>query len=211
MRKLPLLYGIYGADSPFFLSKIERSFLGGVGIFQLRIKNKERKEIIEISKKVKRICKAYRVIFIINDDPEIALEVDADGVHIGKEDGDVLYVKKMVKDKIVGVSCYDSIERAIYAEKSGADYVSFSSPFPSPTKRDKKIVSFETLKKAKEKIKLPLYVIGGINKDNVSEVLLNLRCGICAISGIYDTFDPFLSAFQIREKIIFYNEGSLTF
>jgi len=211
MRRLPLLYGIYGADSPDFLYKIERSFLGGVGIFQLRVKNKEKREVLELSEKVKKICRAYGVIFIINDDPDIALEVEADGVHIGREDGDIEYVKKMVGDKIVGVSCYDNIERALYAEEKGADYVSFSSPFPSPTKKDKKNVPIELIKKAQEKIKIPLYVIGGINKNNVSEILSNLKCGVCAISGIYDSYDPFLTAFAIREKIIFYNEGSLTF
>ena len=209
--KLPLLYGIYGSDNSDFLYKIERSFLGGVGIFQLRIKNKEKREVLDISEKVKKICRAYGVIFIINDNPDIALEVDADGVHIGREDGDVEYVKKMVGDKIVGVSCYDNIERALYAEEKGADYVSFSSPFPSPTKQDKKIVPLELIKKAREKIKIPLYVIGGINKDNVSEILSSLKCGVCAISGIYDSHDPFLTAFAIKEKIIFYNEGSLTF
>jgi len=209
--KLSLLYGIYGSDSSDFLYKIERSFLGGVGIFQLRMKNKEKKKVLEISEKVKKICRAYGVIFVINDDPHIALEVDADGVHIGREDGDVEYVKRIVGNKIVGVSCYDNIERALHAEEKGADYVSFSSPFPSPTKKDKKIVPFDVLRKAKEKVKIPIYVIGGINKDNVSEILSKLKCGVCAISGIYAFYDPFLTAFAIREKIIFYNEGSLTF
>ncbi len=211
MEKLPLLYGIYGGDDPNFFYKIERSFLGGVGIFQLREKEKSKREIIEKAKRIKKICDAYNVLLIINDDPEIALEVNAHGVHIGKKDGDIRKIRKIIKNKILGVSCYDDISRAEKAEKEGADYVSFSSPFPSPTKKDKKIVPFEVIEKAIEKINIPLFVIGGINSENVSYLLSRIKCGICSISGIYHSQDPFLNTFKMREKILYHNEGSLTF
>ncbi|MEO0294569.1 MAG: thiamine phosphate synthase [candidate division WOR-3 bacterium] len=211
MRKLPLLYGIFGSKDDNLLYKIERSILGGVRIFQLRIKGAPKEEIIKIGKNVKKLCDFYGVTFIVNDDPEIALLLQADGVHIGKDDADIAYVRKKIGNKILGVSCYDSIERAKEAENIGADYVSMSSPFPSPTKKDKKIVPFDTIKKAKDVLKIPLYVIGGINKDNISILLNRVKCGICAISGIYEGEDPFINAFEMREKILLYNEGSLTF
>lgn len=211
MRKLPLLYGILGSKYDNFFYKVERSFLGGVKIFQLRMKGVEREEIIKIGRKVKKLCEFYGVTFIINDDPDIALYLDADGVHIGRDDADILYVRKKIGKKILGVSCYDSIERAREAENLGADYVSMSSPFLSPTKKDKKMVPFETIKKARDVLKVPLYVIGGINKGNVSLLLSKVKCGVCAISGIYEGEDPFINAFEMREKILYYNEGSLTF
>ncbi|MEN3044537.1 MAG: thiamine phosphate synthase [Candidatus Hydrothermales bacterium] len=211
MRRFPLLYGIWDAEDNNFLYKIERSFLGGVGIFQLRIKGKDKSYLFNLAKEIKKIAEFYGVMFIINDHPDICIEVDADGVHIGKEDEEISYVRKKIGNKVLGVSCYDSIERAKEAQAKGADYVSFSSPYPSPTKVDKKIVPLALLKKAKEILNIPMYVIGGINAENVSNLLKEVKCGVCSISGIYKSEDPFFNAYKIREKLLFYHEGSLTF
>ncbi|MEN3046176.1 MAG: thiamine phosphate synthase [Candidatus Hydrothermales bacterium] len=211
MRKLPLLYGIWDAQDDNYLYKIERSFLGGVGIFQLRVKGKDRGYLINLAREIKKITKFYGVIFIINDYYDICLEVDADGVHIGKEDEEISIVRKKIGNKILGVSCYDSIERAIEAQAKGANYVSFSSPYTSPSKADKKIVPFSILKRAREILSIPMYVIGGINVDNISNLLREVKCGVCSISGIYKSEDPFFNVHKMKEELLFYHEGSITF
>lgn len=204
-KNLGPLYGIAGTGSiprGEFLHKVERAILGGVCVFQLREKNKTREEIVEIAKKVKRICSVYNAVFIINDDPYIAKEVDADGVHLGKEDFDIKTARKILGSKrIIGVSCYDSFDRAEEAQKNGADYVSFSSPFKSPTKPYKPLTPWDVIEKAVENLKIPVYVIGGINKDNIDEVLKRKVFGVCVISYIFNSEDPFFPAFELKEKI----------
>ena len=205
MKKLGPLYGIGGSEliKENFLYKIERAILGGLNVFQLREKNKDKEEIIEIAKKVKKICDAYNCIFIINDDPYIAKEVNADGVHLGKEDVNIEEARKILgNNKIIGVSCYDNLERGIEAEKKGANYVSFSSPFPSPTKPFKLLTKWEIIEEAIKVLKIPVYIIGGINDKTIEEVLKRKIFGICSISYIFNTSDPFFSVFFLREKIL---------
>jgi len=205
MKRLGPLYGIGGTDliKENFLYKIERAILGGLNVFQLREKNKEKKEIIEIAKKVKKICDAYNCVFIINDDPYIAKEVDADGVHLGKEDVDIKEARKILgNDKIIGVSCYDNLLMGIEAQKKGANYVSFSSPFPSPTKPFKSLTKWEIIEEAIKFLKIPVYIIGGINDKTVEEILKRKIFRICSISYIFTSSDPFFPVFYLREKIL---------
>jgi|Deesub1362B_J571_1020462.scaffolds.fasta_scaffold00008_16 thiamine-phosphate pyrophosphorylase len=205
-KKLRPLYGIAGTGSiprGKFLHRVERAILGGVSVFQLREKNKSKKEIIEIAKEVKKICSAYNTVFIINDNPYIAKEVDADGVHLGRDDFDVKTAREVLgEDSIIGVSCYDSFERAEDAQKNGADYVSFSSPFKSPTKPYKPLTPWDVIEKAVEDLEIPVYVIGGINRDNIDEVLKRKAFGVCVISCIFNSEDPFFPAFELKEKIL---------
>ncbi|MEO0267197.1 MAG: thiamine phosphate synthase [candidate division WOR-3 bacterium] len=204
MKKLGPLYGIAGTDiiKDNFFYKIERAILGGLNVFQLREKGKDKKEIISIAKEVKKICDAYNCVFIINDDPYIAKEVDADGVHLGKYDIEIEKAREIVgKNKIIGISCYDSLERAIEAERKGADYVSFSSPFPSPTKPLKPLTDWERVEEAVKILKIPVYLIGGINNQNIKEVFKIKIYGICSISYIFNAEDPFFKAFELKELI----------
>ena len=205
MKKLGPLYGIGGSEliKENFLYKIERAILGGLNVFQLREKNKDKEEIIEIAKKVKKICDAYNCIFIINDDPYIAKEVNADGVHLGKEDVDIEEARKILgNNKIIGISCYDKLERAIEAERKGANYVSFSSPFPSPTKPFKPLTKWEIIEEAIKVLKIPVYIIGGINDKTIEEVLKRKIFRICSISYIFNASDPFFSVFFLKERIL---------
>jgi len=205
MKKLGPLYGIGGSEliKENFLYKIERAILGGLNVFQLREKNKDKEEIIEIAKKVKKICDAYNCIFIINDDPYIAKEVNADGVHLGKEDVNIEEARKILgNNKIIGVSCYDNLERGIEAEKKGANYVSFSSPFPSPTKPFKLLTKWEIIEEAIKVLKIPVYIIGGINDKTIEEVLKRKIFRICSISYIFNASDPFFSVFFLKERIL---------
>lgn len=206
MKNLGPLYGIAGSDSiprDTFLYKVERAILGGVQVFQLREKNKNKEEIIEIAMDVKKICSSYGCVLIINDDPYIAKEVDADGVHLGKEDAGIHIARKILgKEKIIGVSCYDNLEIAKNAEKEGADYVSFSSPFSSFTKPSKPLTPWEIIEEAVETLKIPVYIIGGIDIMNIEEVLNRKVFGVCVISYIFNSEDPFFPAFELKEKIL---------
>lgn len=204
MKKLGPIYGIAGSDiiKNNFLYKVERAILGGLDVFQLREKNKDKEEIIFIAKEIKKICDAYNCVFIINDDPYIAKEIDADGVHLGKEDIEIEKAREIVgENKIIGVSCYDNLERAIEAEKKGADYVSFSSPFPSPTKPFKPLTSWKIIEEAVKILKIPVYLIGGINNKNMKEVFKIKIYGICSISYIFDSEDPFFKVFELKELL----------
>ncbi len=207
MRKnLGPLYGIAGSSSiprGKFIYKIERAILGGVSIFQLREKNKTQEEIVKIGKEVKKICSAYNCTFIVNDDPYIAKEVNADGVHLGEKDFDIKTAREVLGyDKIIGVSCYDNLERAFDAEKKGVDYVSFSSSFKSVTKPFKVLTPWKTIEKACSSLKIPVYIIGGINKYNIDEILKRGIFRVCVLSYIFNSEDPFFPAFELKEKIL---------
>jgi thiamine-phosphate pyrophosphorylase len=205
MKRLGPLYGIGGSEliKEDFLYKIERAIIGGLNVFQLREKNKNKEEIVEIAKKVKKICDAYECVFIINDDPYIAKEVNADGVHLGKEDIDIEEAREILgPEKIIGISCYDNLFRGIEAEKKGANYVSFSSPFRSPTKPFKSLTKWEIIEEAVKILKIPVYVIGGINDETIEEVLKRKIFRICSISYIFKFSDPFFPVFSLKEKIL---------
>ena len=156
--------------------QVEKSLKGGVTFLQ---------EAIEI----KELCKKYNVPFVINDNVDIAIKMDADGVHVGQSDmeaGDVR--KKLGPDKIIGVSA-QTVEQAILAEKHGADYLGVGAVFPTGSKDDAEDVPFETLKAICEAVSIPVIAIGGITKDNVKELAGSGICGIAVISAIFASKD----------------------
>ena len=131
------------------------------------------------------LCKAYNVPFVINDNVDIALEMDADGVHVGQSDMEAGDVRaKLGPDKIIGVSA-QTVEQAVLAEKRGADYLGVGAVFPTSSKDDATEVSYETLKAICQAVSIPVIAIGGITKDNVAELSGSGICGIAVISAIY--------------------------
>ena len=155
---------------------------GKVGFFQLRLKNYSLKNKILIGKKVKIICKKNRVKFIVNDDPFLALKLNADGCHLGQKDMDIIEAKKILKNKIIGITCHNSINLAKKAIKAKANYLAFGAFYSSKTKKTKYEASIKLLKKVKKLSKTPLVAIGGINYDNYRNLLLN-NANFLAISG----------------------------
>ena len=153
-----------------------------VSFFQLRLKNYSLKKKIIIGKKIKNICKKNKVKFIINDDPLLALKLDADGCHLGQKDMNIKIAKEILVKKIVGITCHNSINLAKKAIKAKADYIAFGAFNQSKTKKTKYVASVKILNKVKKFTKTPTVAIGGINAVNYKNLLLN-NANFLAISG----------------------------
>ncbi len=153
-----------------------------VSFFQLRLKKESFKKKIFIGKKIKKICKKYQVKFLINDDPIIANKVNADGCHLGQKDMNILNSRKILKNKIIGITCHNSISLAKKAISNGANYLAFGAFYRSKTKKVKYKASLKTLRFAKKLTNTPIVAIGGINDTNYKKLLLN-KANFLAISG----------------------------
>ena len=135
-----------------------------------------------IGEKIKNICKKYNVKFIINDDPLLALKLDADGCHLGQKDMNIKTAKKILGKRIIGITCHNSINLAKKAIKAKADYFGFGAFNQSKTKKTKYVASIKILNKVKKFTKTPTVAIGGINAVNYKNLLLN-NANFLAISG----------------------------
>ena len=144
-----------------------------IQFFQLRLKNTTLKKKIYFGKRIKKICKKFKVKFLINDDPWLAKNLNADGCHLGQKDTDILNARKILGKKIIGITCHNSIVLAKRAIKNKADYLAFGAFFPTKTKRTRFKASMTILKKIKKITKKPIVVIGGINDKNYKNLLLN--------------------------------------
>ena len=155
---------------------------GKVSFFQLRLKSYSQNKKIIIGKKIKNICKKNKVKFIINDDPLLALKLNADGCHLGQKDMNIKIAKKILGKKIIGITCHNSMNLAKKAIKAKADYIAFGAFNQSRTKKTKHLASIKILNKVKKFTKIPTVAIGGINDVNYKNLLLN-NANFLAISG----------------------------
>ena len=153
-----------------------------VSFFQLRLKKETNQNKLIIGKKIKVICKKYKVKFLINDDPLLAKKLDADGCHLGQKDMDLIKARKILKNKIIGVTCHNSIKLAKKAIAFGADYLAFGAFYSSQTKKVKYKANLKILKPVKKITSLPIVAIGGIKLNNYKKLLLN-KANFLAISG----------------------------
>ena len=153
-----------------------------VSFFQLRLKKESFKKKLIIGKKIKKICKNFNVKFLINDDVFLTKKLKADGCHLGQNDMSILEARKLIGNKIIGVTCHNSIRLAKIAIKNKADYLAFGAFNLSKTKKIKYRATIKTLKKARKIIKAPIVAIGGINPNNYKKLLLN-KANFLAISG----------------------------
>jgi len=144
---------------------------GNVNFFQLRLKNLQLQNLIEIGKKIKKITLKYRVKFLINDNYKIAIKLKADGCHMGQLDGSVKVAKRILKNKIIGVTCHNSKILAKKAIKDNADYLAFGSFFKSKLKPNAKKTDLKILRWSKKNIKKPIVAIGGINNLNYKKLI----------------------------------------
>ena len=148
----------------------------------MRFKNYSFKKKSLLGKKIKKICKKNNVKFLVNDDPMLAKKLDADGCHLGQKDINLVKARKIIGNKIIGVTCHNSIKLAKFAIKYNASYLAFGAFFPSITKKTKYKASARVLNEVKKLTKTPLIAIGGINSQNYKNHLLK-KANFLAISG----------------------------
>ena len=153
-----------------------------ISFFQLRLKKYTLKQKILIGKKIRLICKKNSVKFLVNDDPFLAKKLDADGCHLGQKDMSISNARKIVGNKIIGITCHNSIKFAKAAIKEKASYIAFGALFSTTTKKVKFKATTKILNKAKKLTKIPIVAIGGINISNYKKLLLN-NANLLAISG----------------------------
>ena len=153
-----------------------------ISFFQLRLKKQKAKKIVNIGKKIKKLCNKNRVKLIVNDDPMLAKKINSDGCHIGQSDSTVLNARKIINKKIVGVTCHNSKKLIKKAIKEKVDYIAIGSFYTSKTKKIKFKANIKLLKAAKKMTKIPIVAIGGINLKNYKKLLLN-KANFLAISS----------------------------
>ena len=169
-------------NNSFFDNLVEVLKSRKVSFFQLRLKNASFKKKLLIGKKIKKICKKYRTKFIINDDVFLANKLNSCGCHLGQKDMHIEKARKIIKNRIIGITCHNSINLAKLAIKGRADYIALGAFYNSKTKRPKYKATIRLLKKIKKITKTPIVAIGGINSDNYKKLLLN-KANFLAISG----------------------------
>ena len=183
------LYAITQTDNKTtdtIINEVKAAIRGGAAIVQYRDKNPC--DALLLAKELVKICHQYEVPLIINDDVELAARTGADGVHIGKEDGAIAQARKRLgNDAIIGVSCYDFVERALEAQAQGATYVAFGRFFPSSSKPLAAPARIETLQQAKRLLNIPIVAIGGILPENGAQLLAAGADLLAVIGGLFDS------------------------
>ena len=176
--------GLYAItpEGPGLVAKVRAALEGGIALLQYRNKSGTREEV----KTIARLARDHRVPLIVNDDVELALAVDADGAHLGRDDGDFSTARKKLKGKILGASCYDRLELAQAAVAAGADYVAFGSVFASPTKP--RAVG-APLSLFKNDLGVPKCAIGGITLANAPQAIAAGAALLAVISDVFDAPD----------------------
>jgi len=175
-----------------FVETVEKSIRGGARIVQLREKDTPLDALLYLGQELLKLTRRYDVPLIINDSPELAKEIGADGVHLGGDDTPIKNARAILgAQAIIGVSCYNEIERGLHAVQNGADYVAFGTPYYTPTKPEREPTSIEVLKEAVKVITgIPIFAIGGITKENASPILQTGVDGLAVITSIFGSPDP---------------------
>lgn len=188
-RKLKGLYVITDdtltPDETLYI-QVEDAIKGGATIVQLRDKKSSDEKIEKKAIRLQELCKKHNALFVLNDKIDLAIKLQCDGLHIGKSDHDNFVKIRENFDGVVGVSCYGDINKAKHFELLGADYVAFGSFYTSPTKPDSNVVPLETIQLAKEKLGIPVCVIGGINTLNIDEIMNYKPDMVSVISDIWN-------------------------
>ncbi|MBR6403485.1 MAG: thiamine phosphate synthase [Eubacterium sp.] len=204
-KKDLLLYAItdrHWLEEESLYEVVKESLDGGVTFLQLREKNLSDEIFLEEAKVIKELCDEYSVPLIINDNVDIALAMNADGVHVGQSDMEAGDVRaKLGPDKIIGVSA-KTVEQAVLAEKRGADYLGVGAVFQTGTKEDATEISHETLKAICETVSIPVVAIGGITHDNIKELAGSGISGVAVISAIYAEKDIARAARELKEETL---------
>ena len=187
-------------DETEFLFRVEEALKGGVTLLQLREKEKSTREYIELAEKVHAIARKYNVPLIIDDRVDVALAIDAEGVHVGANDMPIANARKLMgEDKIVGATA-KTVPWAIEAYEQGADYLGVGAIYPTTTKVKTVLTSTDTLRDICNAVPIPANAIGGLNKNNI-DILEGIPvAGICVVSAIMKAEEPKLAAEELKAR-----------
>ena len=183
------------------MEQVKQALKGGITFLQLREKKLSEGEFIKEAREMKKLAAQYQIPFVINDNIEVALAVDADGVHIGQDDMSVEEARKLLgEDKIIGVSAHN-VEEAIKAQKGGADYLGVGAVCATSTKKDANVVSKEEIKKICHTVEIPVVAIGGIKKENIKTLEGTDVDGVAVVSAIFAAKDIKKDTKQLRSLV----------
>ena len=183
-----------------FTTTLERVLLGGTAVIQYRDKSKDTRKRLEQASILKSLCEEHNAILIINDDIALARSVSAHGIHLGKDDSSIDEAREVLGDEtLIGISCYNRIDKALEAEQAGADYVAFGTMFSSPTKPEAVTAGTALIAEAKKQVNIPVCAIGGIDSSNVEEVIKAGADMTAIISGLFAAQDIQSTAKQISQ------------
>ena len=192
-QKLTGLYAITDEKlitEEHFQQSVELALQGGSRIIQYRDKSSNPEKRLQQASTLRSLCELYQAIFLINDDIELAKAVNADGVHLGKDDISPTIARQVLgENAIIGISCYNNLERAIEAENNNADYVAFGAIFSSTTKSAANVAGLDIIAKAKQQLSIPVCTIGGITQENIQQVIQQGADMAAIISGIFSADD----------------------
>ncbi len=200
-----MIKGLYAitpdlADTDELLEKVEAALQGGISMLQYRNKAANHNLQTQQARALLLLCRQYKVPLIINDSVKICLLLDADGVHIGADDGNLADVRaKLGKDKILGASCYNRLDLAQSAQQIGANYVAFGACFASLTKINAPVAALSLFTRAKTELNIPVVAIGGITLKNAAQVITAGASAIAVINAIFDTNDVKLASQQFSK------------
>jgi thiamine-phosphate pyrophosphorylase len=196
----PRLHGLYAVtpdtlDDAWLAERVEQALRGGACAVQYRSKHADAQLRRRQAQRLLHACRAHGALFVVNDDVDLAFELEADGVHLGRDDLPVAAARaRLGRDALVGASCYDDLARAERAAQAGADYLAFGSLFPSAVKPGAVRAPLELLRQARRRWHLPLVAIGGIEPDNAARVIQAGADSVAVISALFGVPDTFAAA-----------------
>ena len=188
-----------GYEEEEFYHRVEAALSGGVTIMQLREKNKTTREYIRLAERVHEIAMRYGVPLIIDDRLDVAMAVNAEGVHLGQSDMPVSTARRIAGDSMIIGATTKTVEQALEAVKSGADYLGVGAIYPTTTKVKTVLTSVDTLRAICSAVSIPVNAIGGLNKDNCHVLENTGIAGICVVSAIMKSDDPKKAASELKE------------
>jgi thiamine-phosphate pyrophosphorylase len=203
-KKVMRLYAVTDRswlDGETLYEQVEKAIKGGATFVQLREKGLDARNFLMEARQIKELCKKHNVPFVVNDSVDIALAIDADGVHVGQGDMEAGDVRQLLgEDKIIGVTA-KTVEQAVRAQERGADYLGVGAVFPSPTKPEAIGISHEQLKEICEAVNIPVVAIGGITSDNVMQLKGSGVDGVAVVSAVFGQQDIMAAAQKLREQV----------
>ena len=188
------------ADTDLLIKKVEAALQGGVNVMQYRNKQANHKLQTQQARAILHLCRQYNVPLIINDSVKLCLTLDADGVHLGADDGNLAEVRtRLGESKILGASCYNRFDLAIAAQNQGANYVAFGACFVSNTKPNAPVADIRLFSQARAELSVPSVAIGGINLQNANQVIQAGADAIAVIQAIFAAEDVKLASQQFSQ------------